>query len=324
MSRVNPKTVNHQISDENSRIDEVIYNLGREFGRTILLIDRFDSNPLSEAFDNLACPALSLSLDDPIFEDEPTRAPLIIELRQDIPCHIDLLEKSVELALEQSVHGYQAPQICAWLYTTASLERMQSEMRKKLDVCYPGGKRIYFRFFDPRVMHHLARIFPHVDFENGQQSSFSELLGAIQIWCQISRAGTPMLFRSNNARGISKIKGLRIDKRTADAIDRIALVNRVVKELALMGKACRQDDDHSIDGMVLDSEKFGIIDVEDKVAYAWRAWFYKKEFTQQPDLKSRIEKALSQGLPLEIEFEDQFPPFSIVDGDEKSLGHAGK
>lgn len=95
------------------KIDETLYALSRQFGRTILLIDRFACDPFGSAIQTLksALPK-TLILIDPLFRDDPGMAPLLVELIHSEPSHHEFLRGSVIVAQEESKAIFGAHSIC--------------------------------------------------------------------------------------------------------------------------------------------------------------------------------------------------------------------
>lgn len=284
--------------------DELLYNFGCGYKRTVVLIDRFIDNPLHELIEGLAASAQTLPIDDPIFEDNLSRAPLLVELRHDIPCHLELLHESIQLAEAQSLWA-GPPRICAWLFTTTPLEQIRHEIRGHLNLRYPSGEKYYFRFFDPRVMPHLARIFfssKSTDIRN----DLCILLGCIDIWCHLDFDGKMISYKRVSSKLSSRDRIFRIDQKTADAIDRISMLNLTIKELAKREIRYDQADGCAIDQEIFRAQCLGIKEPEDKIAYAWRAFSQGEKFTTHFDLRKLIDGALLEGQPLECLFSANF------------------
>lgn len=284
------------------RADELLYNLSREYKRTIVLIDRFFDNPLNQLIDDLSVPALSLPIDDPIFEADISRSPLLLELHHSTPAHVELLEESIRLAKEQGILA-RAPRICAWLSSNSTLNQIRDHLRQNLNAGYPTGESIYFRFFDPRVMIHLARIFSRKDSE-AVQSNFSVLLALVDMWSHLDFQGNLISYKRVLPLTAAKSQAIRLDQETMDEIDRIGTLNLVIGELERAGVEYKWQDGEAIDRTILSAESIGISGQEDQIAYAWRAFYKGREFSEQAGLKRMIEQALMHGVPLENIFEE--------------------
>jgi hypothetical protein len=289
-------------------IDEALYILFRRHGRVILLLDRFNKAPLSEAIADMGELAPeSLPLDDVIFKDDPTRAPLIVELKNAIPAHHALLRASIELAYHEATALNGAIGMCAWLFTAAPMEQLRNALSHRLTARYPTSN-IYFRYFDPRVMPRLAAILavqsPQSDSPN---SSFTELLGPVEAWCQLGRKGQFLQYDNPAPNAANIIRTIQFDDPTAAKIDRIEVVNLVARQLAMKNIQHAQNKDELIDGFLVDADRLGLKRKEDRVAYAWRAASYGKPFTEHEELKKFVVEAGAMGIPLDCILNDKLP-----------------
>lgn len=283
-----------------ARADEVLYNVARGYDRTVVLIDQFIDNPLREAIEALSPPAASVLLDDPIFQDDLQRAPMLLALSNKRPEHYALVEYSLKLAQEQHAEPGAVPRICAWLFSRATLERLRSAMLARLNVRYPSGDAVYLRYFDPRVMPHLARLFPAATAGVPGRSSFDDLLGPVERWCQLDRDG--QLIQHGNAQPVSAVQDipLRIDEPTRQAMERIEQINLVVRILSARQTAIAPGIDAQIDHHLVHGASAGLEQPDDQIAYAWRAVEHGQAFTLHPALGELMRTAATQGLPLDI------------------------
>lgn len=284
-----------------ARADEVLYNVARGYDRTVVLIDQFIDNPLREAIAALSPPAASVLLDDPIFQDDLQRAPMLLALSNQLPEHYALVEHSLKLAQEQHAEPGAVPRICAWLFGHATLERLRSAMLARLNLRYPSGDAVYLRYFDPRVMPHLARLLPPSSTaDTPGRSNFADLLGPVERWCQLDRDG--QLIQHGNAQPVSAVQDvpLRIDEPTSQAMDRIEQINLVLCILRARQTAIGPGIDAQIDHHLVHSASVGLEQPDDQIAYAWRAVEHGQAFTLHPALGELMRMAATQGLPLDI------------------------
>nr|WP_307731939.1 DUF4123 domain-containing protein [Massilia sp. H27-R4] len=273
-----------------------------------MLLDCFGGNPLAEAIAAAEAPAAaSLPLDDPMFEDDLGSAPLLIEILHDQPAHPPLLARSIELAHYQALNG-TARSVCAWLFSDLPLVRLRSALRQRLDVRFPDG-RIYFRYFDPRVMTRLAQILAPgaADMPAEPESSFSDVLGPVTIWCQLDRDGSFLRF-DNPVPGRQGDRGhLRFGSDSAAAIERIAQVNMVVRALQQRALPCPRAQDGALDAHLVRARELGIADAEDQIAYAWRAQHAGTAFSTHSALQTIIGEAAANAIPLDAMFDARLP-----------------
>jgi hypothetical protein len=304
------KSHNQSAILDTPRIDEALHALSRQYGRTVLLLDRFAGNYLQESIDALTSPPVRcLMLDDPIFKDDLRSAPLLVELLSNEPAHQDLLAQSISRAQEQVRKVGRPHYVCAWLFADVSLDRLQHALRQRLDARYPRGERIYLRYFDPRVMSRLAMLLgPATEVAMPTSSNLAQLLGPVKTWCQLDREG--LLQCHDNARPVGEAFGryLYFDEIIATAIDRVEAINLTARELIQRAIPCKQSDDAVIDMHLVQAQKLGLHDADDLVAYAWRAMKYGVPFTLQPALHELIMQAASHGIPLDTLLAEHFPP----------------
>lgn len=300
---------------ETTHITEALDALSQQYGRTVLLLDRYAGNHLSQAVDALTSPpAQCLRLDDPIFKNEPQSAPLLVELLSTEASHQDLLAQSITRAQDRVRHASGPCSVCAWLFTDVSLTRLQQAMRKRLDAHYPGGVRIYLRYFDPRVMPRLSVLLDtSVAGPNPLHSNLSQLLGPVRTWCHLNREG--LLQRHDNPPPEHPPFGgfLRFDQIRADAIDRIGAINLTARALIQRAIPCKQSDDAVIDTCLVEAQKRGLHDTADVVAYAWRAMHFGAPFTSDPMLDELITQAATHSVPFDALLENRTPANSPFD-----------
>jgi Domain of unknown function (DUF4123) len=257
-----------------------------------LLLDRYAEHPLKDSIAALpGTESLSLPLLDPLFKDNPDLAPLLLCLPCRQPAHMQLLEQSIALALEQTQQPSSLRSVCAWIVTDAQPQRLQNALTQRLQGHWPGNQAIYLRYFDPRVMPRLMHILP--------PEQQAQLLGPVHTWCQLGRDGQWISHTQTAGLPTSLISGLRPSASSAAAIDRIELVNLSAAQLAHQGQTTPHSQDATIDLALQAAYKLGINQEEDAVAYAWRAVLHKNAFTGHPALPQLIEQAIASGIPLE-------------------------
>ena len=295
---------------ERARIDEALYQLSRQYGRVILLVDRFGHKPMDDYLAEFeGPPPACLPLDDKMFAEDLGRAPLLIELLHTIPAHYTLLQHSIALAQEQSARTNGLYAVCGWLFGGATLKRTRSELTKRLDARYPQH-RVYLRYFDPRVMPRLATMLaPINENRNSPNSSFTDLLGPVDVWCHLDGHGR--LVRHDKSEQRHKTCGgeMRFDEKLSQAIDRIEACNLTIDELDSRPSLRNHRNDAAIDGYLLAAGQRGVHDQQDQVAYAWRAAAYGQAFINHPQLQDFILSALASGTPLEYFLRDRLPTF---------------
>ncbi|WP_426337302.1 DUF4123 domain-containing protein [Pseudoduganella sp. R-31] len=143
-----------------------------EYGHCDIVIDRMRGFPLREELKALKGHlAESLPLIDPLFMTIPDEAPLLVRLSVDAS---SLIESYLALAAEEAQRPGQGQAICAFLFSHLPCEKLAGHLTRQLDLRIKTGKRVFFRFFDPRVMHHLPRLL--------QPAEMAQLLNGIDYW----------------------------------------------------------------------------------------------------------------------------------------------
>jgi hypothetical protein len=300
------------VSNDNltpDQVAEALNTIGRQYGRTIILLDPLAGDHLLDTIDALTPPPARLRLDDPIFKGDLQSAPLLVELLTTEPTHQDLLAQSITCAQDQARNAGGPHSVCAWLFTEVSLKRLQKAMRQRLDARYPRGARIYLRFFDPRVLPRLAVLLgASTDEPTPPYSNLSQLLGPVHTWCLLNREG--QLRCHDNPQPVNQAFGgyLRFDETMAAAIDRIEAINLTAHALVQRGTPCKQSDDALIDTHLAHAQMLGLFETSDLVAYAWRAMHHGAPFTRLPKMHELIAQAASHGIPFDALLEERFSP----------------
>jgi hypothetical protein len=265
-----------------------------------LLLDRHSQYPLKDAIAALPdADSICLPLLDRIFKDNPELSPLLVRLQYQQAEHMQVLEQSISLALEQASQPSSLRNVCAWLMSDAEPQRLQNSLKVRLQAHWPGNQNIYLRYFDPRVMPRLLDILP--------AQLQAELFGAVQQWCQLGRDGQWLKFSPPDGLPTHCISGITPRPAQTAAIDRIALINLTAAELRHYGQLVPHSLDSVIDDALVAAQKLGITNDEDTVAYAWRAIAHQSAFTQHAALPELVQQAHSSGLPLEALLDERLP-----------------
>lgn len=289
-------------------IDEALYVLSRQYGRTLLLIDRFVGDTLASSIQTLTVASPKrLVLDDPLFENNPGMAPLLVELLHSEPTHHDLLRESVLVAQEESREIFGAHSVCGWLFSGATLAQMRHALQLRLDVQYPSGERRYLRYFDPRVLPRMLALLATED--NGNKPAPAgpgALLGPVRTWCHLDQNGR--LLRHDNLEPYQRSSArMRFDERTAGAVDRIEAINMTIRALTRHAVCCDLPNNSVIDANLVAAQALGLAYNEDLVAYAWRAIFYGRPFAANAILRELASKATTNGIPFDAMVSESFP-----------------
>lgn len=146
-----------------------------EYGHCDILIDRMRGFPLREELEALEDHlAECLPLTDPLFMTMPDEAPLLVRLSVDAS---SLIASFLAQAAEETQRPGQGQAICAILFSHLPCNKLARHLTRQLDLRIKTGNRVFFRFFDPRVMHHLPRLLRPMEM--------AQLLNGIDYWCYL-------------------------------------------------------------------------------------------------------------------------------------------
>ena len=137
---------------------EQLYGQCRTTGHCHVLLDPQAGMPFDEeiaALNKELAPRAYLC--DPLFKDVPRNAPTLLRLPMS---EFSLIESMAARAQGEAIDANNSPRsICGFLQSTLSLSNLVAQLSWALDLKVEQ-QRIYFRYFDPRVIFHLARLLP--------------------------------------------------------------------------------------------------------------------------------------------------------------------
>ncbi len=275
--------------DPTTRPAEALYSLAREHGHVFVLVDRFSNDPLRTELAALA-PAdrpRCFALKDAIFSDAPERAPALLQLEHGAASHMSLLDRTLQLSLEEANRPGQPRAICAWIVTAAEGTSLARGMSRGLDAS-ANGQRIYLRYFDPRVMPRLAQFLG---------DGASSLAWPASTWCQLGRQGEWLRFDA--AQTLPSTLGLRLDARQSAALERVESINKVAARLALEGLELAHARDPEVDTALQGARDAGLRDSDDQEAYALRCLRDGEAFLRHPRLHEWVQLARDAGVPFD-------------------------
>ena len=133
-----------------------LYRQCREFGHCAVLLDTQAGTPLPDSvarLDEGCVPRLFLR--DPLFANAPTEAPMLLR----VPAREFLLiEELATLAQKEATDPHRSLRsICAFIASDLSGVQLATRLARALDLRVEG-RSFYFRYFDPRVFHHLPHL----------------------------------------------------------------------------------------------------------------------------------------------------------------------
>jgi hypothetical protein len=159
---------------------EQLYNQCRVLGWCDVLCDPQANERIGEwvaALDEEVAPRIFLR--DPLFADSPQDAPVLVRLPMS---EVSRLEEWATHAQQEALDVHNPLRsVCAFIGSDLPIERLALRLTQALDLKV-DGKGIYFRYFDPRVFHHLPRLLSAEDFEH--------LFRGVSIWSYFSWDGS--------------------------------------------------------------------------------------------------------------------------------------
>lgn len=151
---------------------EKLYIQQREIGHCHVLCDPQAGEAFAEWLASLdEEDASRIFLRDPLFADAPKRAPVLLRLPLS---RLPLVEELMLRAQEEATDPHNLLRsVCAFIQSALPDETLAARLTQALDVKV-DGQGIYFRYFDPRVFHHMAHLMP--------DDAFGHLFRGIATW----------------------------------------------------------------------------------------------------------------------------------------------
>jgi hypothetical protein len=271
---------------------QLLYGYLREQKYCDVLIDRMAGFPFQheiEALDERVAPRRALA--DPIFDDVPAQAPLLVRLPV---TELALIEQILAQAIADAGNpGIQTRAICAFVFSQLDQARLASSLTRSLDARVEGRGSIYFRFFDPRVAHHLARILT--------PEQLAGIFNGVRQWAYVGPAGRLHVLEHAAA-------GPAAPAFTAaqwQALARIEPFNLAVRLLQQAGQPVEEAIEQPILRELEAAHAAGLVSTADQATYAAWSVMYGAAFTSRPDLTACIRTAVENAIPLSDVLEQQ-------------------
>lgn len=157
---------------------ETLYALSREQGYCDVL---FDPIAVHGVVDKIAIDATLAPrhwLKDELFDESPTLAPCLVRLPLTHWDEVDVLLKQAQE--EATDPECNVRSVCGFLISKADSKTLSNTLSRALDIRVQARK-MYFRYFDPRTMHHLGRLL--------SVSELGNLLRGVTQWCHFAWDG---------------------------------------------------------------------------------------------------------------------------------------
>lgn len=274
---------------------ELLYRYLRDQQYCDVLIDRMAGFPFQEeieALDERVAPRCALA--DPIFDDAPAQAPLLVRLpATELPLIEQILAQAIADASNPSV---QTRPICAFVFSQADPSRLAAQLTRSLNVRVEGRGAIYFRFFDPRVAHHLARI-----LTPGQLGG---IFPGIRHWAYVDPAGRLRI--ADHAAAPAGLFAPTLTSAQWQALERIESFNLAVRLLRQAGHALDDTTEQTIHRALQAAHAAGLVSSADQATYAAWSVVHGDAFRLRPGLEASIGMATDNGIPLADVLEQHF------------------
>jgi len=273
---------------------ERLYRYLREHQYCDVLIDRMAGFPFQDEIEALAdSVAPRCALADPIFENAPAQAPWLIRLPV---AEIALIEKILAQAITDACSPtVQTRAICAFVFSQVDQARLASYLTKSLNMRVEGRGQIYFRFFDPRVAHHLAHILT--------PEQLAALFAGVRHWAYIDPAG--LLRIADHAAASAGLFTPTVTAAQWQSLARIKAFNSAARLLLQAGYPLNDATEQDIQRELLAAHAAGLVSSADQASYA--AWSVKhgNAFRSRHDLAADIATAVDNAIPLSDVLEQQ-------------------
>lgn len=295
-------------------LDSTLYNLSKQCGGSIVLLDRVLEcpNELVHSLEALNLPSQQVAvLDDEYFGTALEQAPLLIRLEHHHPKHWEFLLLTQQLALEVALHEQQpAGCVQAWLFVdrAVSLSRLATHLKRCMDVLVTSYElelsqrqiqdRALWRYFDPRQMIWLYQLL------SAEQREY--VFALTQSWVSLNRQGQAHIIHTEVSQPPDLTQRLSFDARATAALERISVIHQVIKRLRQQGHVVAETQDAVIDAWLIKAAQEGLLRQEDQVQYCLAAWHWQPEhghFESHPALRQALQAVRSQGASFQAAFQ---------------------
>jgi hypothetical protein len=135
---------------------EALYNYARELRQCDVLVDPMASDNWAQCLEEIPADELpKVQLEHEYFAKKSDKAPILVR----VPLkHFDVLDTLAGLAAEQATGpSRQTRSICGFVQSDLAQKDLARRLEANLSLRV-GTQKVYFRYFDPRVMHHLPAL----------------------------------------------------------------------------------------------------------------------------------------------------------------------
>jgi hypothetical protein len=265
---------------------DALYSASKAHGHIDILIDPMaheDWEQLDAA--TLLDPANISPLHDKIFAENKSLAPTLLRVPHG---RFESVEAWLEISQDEARSSLPTPRlVCAFISVDTPLHRLNSDLSQPL-TAQVDRQALYFRYFDPRVFHHLSRLL------TSEQWAF--LLPASLQWRHVCWNGQLVTNQSAEAARI-KSHGLLFDAQQWASIESIEHFNATLCAFRRHGLGHPTREDAVLFGRVVSARQAGLKTPEDVAHYILVSTMMAQELSTQLPW-DQLLAALSNGAKL--------------------------
>lgn len=271
------------------------------YGHCDILIDRQSGFPLRDALEALAAATITAApLADPLFASIPDEAPLLLRLGEE---HLSLITAYLAHAAEEAAQPEgQVRSVAAFLFTGQPLSTIARRLTRHLELRIQTGQRVFFRYFDPRVMAHLPRIL--------QPAQMAKLLDGIDYWAYAHWQGQMVETAAADFERAPETPAyvrLSVDSAQWAALQGIETFNLALRALRLDGAPLSTETELQLLNAVSLARASGLNTPEDIATLAACLLREGDGLLRQPQWLDMLQLARHDAIPLKDILEAQLP-----------------
>lgn len=273
----------------------MLYNFCRQLQQCDVMVDPYGDETWAECLSNVPVDELPrVQLRHPIFDKNSPEAPWLIR----VPLkHLEVLEKLGVRALEEAVDPTrQIRSVCGFIQSELPLERLARLLESQLTVKV-GQRKVYFRYFDPRVMHHLPALLPPDRLALNALTAWGYFTWEGN-WAEHAFAGIAKDQFQNRALSLTNEEWLPFA-----AIEHFNATVSAFKKAELL---CPVSETDRLRRTVLATLALGISEPRDVACYLVRSRQWGRPVSQHPDW-AVIQNLLRDGVPLADVLDESCP-----------------
>jgi hypothetical protein len=265
---------------------EALYNYARELRQCDVVIDPTAGEEWADYLRDFPASELPRAqLRHEYFGKDSEKAPLVLR----VPLgHFDVLDALAGLAKDQATNpASQTRSVCGFIRSELPLDNLARRLEKNLSLRVVAQK-IYFRYFDPRVMHHIP----------AQLASEALALHGVSSWGYFTWDGewrTHAFPEGAPALHFSAV--VRMSQEQWRPFETVEHFNATVSAFLRAGILWPSTETHRLRQMVATTLALGITEPQDVATYLLRSRQLEFPLAQDPRW-SGVREFLDAGAPL--------------------------